>query len=92
MDKLHIEKEIPVTIVKNELIHDENLRYEDVGLLVYILSKSEKDGITFNDLVNSHKNSRAEVTSIIKNLIEKGYFKKYNNKLTVKDYIFIQVP
>ncbi len=80
-----------ITYIKNELIDDANLRYEEIGLLVYILSKSEKESINLNELVESHQNSKGEVITIIRNLQDKGYFKKRDDKLLAKDFIFIEI-
>lgn len=80
-----------ITYIKNELIDDANLRYEKIGLLVYILSKSEKESINLNELVESHQNSKGEVITIIRNLQDKGYFKKRDDKLLAKDFIFIEI-
>lgn len=61
------------TMIDNEPINDSNLKYEDIGLLVYVLSKPDNWTIYKNDLVSSHGNGRESVNSILKRLEEKGY-------------------
>ncbi len=61
------------TQIDNEPINDPNLKYEDIGLLTYVMSKPDNWTIYKNELISSHANGRESVASILKRLEERGY-------------------
>jgi len=61
------------TQIDNEPINDPNLKYEDIGLLAYVMSKPDNWTIYKNELISSHANGRESVASILKRLEERGY-------------------
>jgi len=61
------------TMIDNQPVNDPNLRYEDIGLLVYVLSKPDNWFIYKQDLINSHQNGRESVNGILKRLEAHGY-------------------
>lgn len=46
------------TQIDNEPINDPNLKYEDIGLLTYVMSKPDNWTIYKNELISSHANGR----------------------------------
>lgn len=56
------------TQIDNEPITDPDLRYEDIGLLTYVMSKPDDWIFYKNELVSSHANGRESVASILKRL------------------------
>lgn len=81
---------IAITKINNILINDPNLTYGEIGLLVYILSKSGGN-INLKELVISHKNTKAEIINMIKSLKTKGYFIEKSNQQSSKDYVFLRL-
>lgn len=61
------------TIVDNQPINNPDLKYEDIGLLVYILSKPDDWTIYKKELVSSHQNGRESVAGILSRLEANGY-------------------
>jgi len=61
------------TQIDNEPVNDQSLRYEDIGLLVYVLSKPDNWTIYKYELISSHSNGRESVAGILKRLEERGY-------------------
>ena len=61
------------TQIDNEPINDPNLKYEDLGLLLYVMSKPDNWVIYKNDLISSHQNGRESVNGILKRLETRGY-------------------
>lgn len=61
------------TQIDNEPINDPNLKYEDIGLLTYVMSKPDNWTIYKNELISSHGNGRESVAGILKRLEERGY-------------------
>lgn len=61
------------TQMDNEPINDPELKYEDIGLLLYVMSKPDNWTIYKNELISSHANGRESVNAILKRLEKKGY-------------------
>lgn len=84
------------TIINNEPVNNPNLRYEDIGLLAFVLSNQDNRVINKKMLVSSHLNGMDSVDGILKRLIENGYLKmnKYRNPKGHFDteYIFSDTP
>jgi len=81
------------TMIDNQPVNDPNLRYEDIGLLVYVLSKPDNWFIYKQDLINSHQNGRESVNGILKRLEAHGYLmvkeeRDEKGRFTYKQYIF----
>lgn len=52
------------TQIDNEPINDPDLRFEDIGLLVYVMSKPDTWTIYKSNLESSHGNGRESIRSI----------------------------
>ncbi|NLO38922.1 MAG: DnaD domain protein [Ruminiclostridium sp.] len=81
------------TQIDNEPINNTKLRYEDIGLLAYVMSKPDNWTIYKADLVTSHANGRESVNSILKRLQEYGYLMVVKGRtgkgnFTYNQYIF----
>ncbi|WP_054695542.1 DnaD domain protein [Syntrophomonas palmitatica] len=85
------------TQIDNEPINDPDLKYEDIGLLAYVMSKPDDWVFYKNELINNHGNGRESVGGIFNRLEAKGYLlviKRKNEKgqFTNNEYIFTDVP
>ncbi len=85
------------TMLDNEPINDPHLRYEDIGLLAYVMSKPDGWTIYKHDLIDSHANGRESVNGILKRLEERGYLLIIKGRtgkgcFTHNQYIFTDRP
>lgn len=85
------------TQIDNEPINDPDLRFEDIGLLVYVMSKPDTWTIYKSNLESSHGNGRESIRSIFGRLQAKGYLKILEHRddkgrFKHKEYIFTDIP
>lgn len=85
------------TQIDNEPINDPDLKYEDIGLLLYVMSKPDDWVIYKNDLTTSHGNGRESVAGILKRLEAKGYLlivrhRNSSGQFTNNEYVFTDIP
>lgn len=69
------------TVLTNDLINDGQLDWQDLGLLVYLLSKPENWTIRVSELVKKRRSGRSKIYSILGKLQALGYasFKKHSS-------------
>src|SRR5690554_5751160 len=85
------------TQIDNEPINDPDLRYEDIGLLTYVMSKPNDWVIYKTELITSHGNGRESVAGILKRLEAKGYLlivrhRNSSGQFTNNEYVFTDIP
>ena len=68
------------TQIENLTLRDERLSYSARGLLNYMLSNKDDWKFTEYDLVSKSPDGRAKVRTAIKELIDKGYLKKQQER------------
>lgn len=68
------------TQIENLTLRDERLSYSARGLLTYMLSNKDDWKFTEYDLVSKSPDGRAKVRTAIKELVEKGYLKKQQDR------------
>ncbi len=85
------------TQIDNQPINDPDLRYEDIGLLTYVMSKPNDWVIYKTELITSHGNGRESVAGILKRLEAKGYLlivrhRNSSGQFTNNEYVFTDIP
>ncbi|CFX16524.1 Uncharacterized [Syntrophomonas zehnderi OL-4] len=95
-DLIRRRKKRGYTIIDNQPINDSNLKYEDIGLLVYVLSKPDDWVIYKKELISSHQNGRESVAGILKRLEAQGYLQIISHRSTkgrfaYNEYVFTDV-
>ena len=80
------------TTIPNELVNDPRLKWNDLGLLVYLLSKPETWSVRVCALIKDRNIGRDAVYEILKRLREYGYARliKYSNGTT--EWIILDEP
>lgn len=95
-DLIRRRKKRGYTIIDNQPINNSNLKYEDIGLLVYVLSKPDDWVIYKKELVSSHQNGRESVAGILKRLEANGYLqiiphRDPKGRFSYNEYVFTDV-
>lgn len=85
------------TLIDNEPINNKSLRFEDIGLLTYVLSKPDDWVIYKSEIISSHANGRESVNAIFNRLEQNGYLlkverRKNNGQFSHNEYLFTDVP
>lgn len=69
-------KENPYTVISNRLLRDHNIKRADKGLLVELLSWSDKHRICIQALVKKGKEGRDAIQAMLQRLDAAGYIKR----------------
>ncbi|MEA1961580.1 MAG: hypothetical protein U9N81_09985 [Bacillota bacterium] len=84
------------TLIDNQPLTDPNLKYEVIGLLVYVLSKPDNWIIYKKELIASHQNGREAVAGILKRLEAGGYLQVIphrgdHGRFSYNEYVFTDI-
>lgn len=80
------------TIVDNKLINDQNLEWEDAGVLIYLLSKPDYWEVSVSHLTRQRKAGKARIYAILKRLRDAGYAEYVRRPDGKTDWIISENP
>lgn len=83
-----IKKTNNFTVLSNSLISDKRLKYSDIGIMAYLLSKPDNWVINSSEVIGSHEDGRAAVRSSFSRLMEFGYIERTKTRTDTGSYVW----
>ena len=73
MSIVRIGKRARYTVIDNRVVDDQNLDYDALGLLVYLLSKPDNWDVSVMHLAKQKKSGKSKIERLLKALQKSGY-------------------